>query len=345
MSSKRKDHCLSGKIKSIVRVPPSFEAAAGSIQSNATGVASSRKRGLSPCATSNSTKRRRVSNLTKPCAERDQKGSMPEVVEVEDDKEEREEDKSPACVPDFEAGVSNPMSRRVVVNIPTGVNLLSDFSMAAQLFESLLGPEEKARLEEHDLENSFTQLITSILQSHLFAITSRRKASDQTDKLMAHSGDVERLKSEMSVLQAEVSELRSRNAGIEADRTSLAQQLKAVKREQKERKVALSDLTTANNALQEKVAQLETDLALAVELCDKDKARLEDKLNADRHAAELDRNWVAVQTRVDTLHEIRDNEKFHIHLAVAEAEAEAEAAREALEQSLSENEEDDSSKS
>ncbi|MCD7471237.1 hypothetical protein HAX54_011555 [Datura stramonium] len=368
-SSRRKDHSLYRKIKPIVRPPPSFEAAATNIQSIAAGVASSRRRGLSPCAASDSTKRRRVPNLTKPGAEgsssrlsqlRRVERTMPEVVEVEDDIEEREdenyptgeeegqEDKSPACITDFKAGVSNPTSRQVAVDIPTGVDLLSDFSMAAQLFENLLGPEEKVRLEQHELENSITQLITSILQSHRVAIASQRKASDQTDKLMTYSGDVERMKSAMSVLQAEVSELRSRNAGIEAARTSLAQQLKEIQREQKVREEALSDLTTANNALQEKVAQLEADLALAGVVRHKnemDKERLEATLNADRHGAKLDRNWVAVQTPVNTLHEIRDNENFQLSLAVAETEATANAARKDLERALSGNEEDDSSES
>ncbi|MCD7460546.1 hypothetical protein HAX54_043759 [Datura stramonium] len=40
--------------------------------------------------------------------------------------------------------------------------------------------------------------------SHRFVIAIRKKASDQTNKLIAHSCDVENLKSAMSVLQAEL---------------------------------------------------------------------------------------------------------------------------------------------
>ncbi|MCD9561286.1 hypothetical protein HAX54_020316 [Datura stramonium] len=47
-----------------------------------------------------------------------------------------------------------------------------------------------------------------------------------------------------------------------------------------------------------------------------------------------------VVTRVDTFHEIRDNDNLDLPLAITEAEAVADAAREALEQALSINKED-----
>lgn len=64
--------------------------------------------------------------------------------------------KGAPCVLNFEVGPSNPTPRQVVVDIPAGVDLLSDYSMAAKLARSLLGPEEKARLEKHYLEISCT---------------------------------------------------------------------------------------------------------------------------------------------------------------------------------------------
>ncbi|MCD9561287.1 hypothetical protein HAX54_020317 [Datura stramonium] len=343
--------------KPTIRLPPSLGATTTSIQSTTAKVASSRRRGISPCAAlSDSTKRRRVTTLTEPDVkginshllqllqvERNQRGTISKVVEVEDDDDEGEDDnsqdgeealvesttgfeplgfgeekvkdeKSSSCVPNFEVGISDPTSRRVVVNIPKGVDLLRDFSIAAQVFESLLGPEEKARLEKHDLENSFTQV------TQPSAVATQEKASDQTDKFMTYSNDVKHLKSSIDVLQAEVSELRSMNAWLQVGRTSVVQQLKEIQREQKEREVSLSILTitnkklkeevslkanecshlySAHNTLQERVTQLEADLALVGELHDKDemeKARLKSRLNAlrvrhnaDRYAAELER--------------------------------------------------------
>lgn len=110
-------------------------------------------------------------------------------------------------------------------------------------------------------------------------------------------------------------------------------------------------LYSTHDTLQERVAQLEADLALVRELHDKDetdRALLENKLNAlrvrrniDKYVAKLERNWVALKTRVDTLHEIQDG-NLDLPLVVIEAEAAANAAREALKQAQSGNKEDSS---
>lgn len=170
---------------------------------------------------------------------------------------------------------------------------------------------------------------------------------------MAHSGDVEHLKFEAGVLQTEISELRSKNAGLQDDneilqvtKATLSQRLQEIRQEQERRGVEFSLLTKANKELQEKVAQLEADLALVRDKDETERARLEAKVkalrmrrNADKYSAELDRNWVVLKTRVDTLHEIQNN-NLDLPLAVAEAEAAAKSARGSLEQVLSGNGED-----
>ncbi|MDV3181158.1 MAG: hypothetical protein Q8830_02920, partial [Candidatus Phytoplasma australasiaticum] len=101
------------------------------------------------------------------------------------------------------------------------------------------------------------------------------------DKLMDHSSDVEKLKSEASVLQAEINELRLKNAGLQDDndilqvtRNTLSQCLQEIRWEQGRREVELSSLTKSNKQLQEKLAQLEADLALVRDKDEKERARL-----------------------------------------------------------------------
>lgn len=186
------------------------------------------------------------------------------------------------------------------------------------------------------------------------------------------------LQSKNAGLQAEANELRSKNERLEIDNeilkvttSSLNQKLQEIQREKEEKEVELYVLTKANKnllgevslrkdryailhsthyTLQEKVAKLESDLALVHELRHKDatdRARVEAKLNAlqvrrntDKYEAEMDRNWVALKTRVNTLHEIQDG--LDLSLAITEADAAVNSAREAMEQALSRNEEDGS---
>uniref|UniRef100_M1ABP6 Uncharacterized protein n=1 Tax=Solanum tuberosum TaxID=4113 RepID=M1ABP6_SOLTU len=183
------------------------------------------------------------------------------------------------------------------------------------------------------------------------------------------------LQSKNAGLQAEANELRSKNERLETDNeilkvttSSLNQKLQEIQREKEEKEVELYVLTKANKnllgevslrkdryailhsthyTLQEKVAKLESDLALVHELRHKDAARVEAKLNAlqvrrntDKYEAEMDRNWVALKTRVNTLHEIQDG--LDLSLAITEADAAVNSAREAMEQALSRNEEDGS---
>ncbi|WMV55901.1 hypothetical protein MTR67_049286 [Solanum verrucosum] len=172
------------------------------------------------------------------------------------------------------------------------------------------------------------------------------------------------------VSQAEANELRSKNQRLEIDNeilkvttSSLNQKLQEIQWEKEEKEVELYVLTKANKnlleevslrkdryailhsthyTLQQKVAKLEADLALV-----HDRARVEAKLNAlqvkrntDKYEAEMDRNWVALKTRLNTLHEIQDG--LDLPLAITEANAAVNSAREAMEQALSRNEEDDS---
>ncbi|KAF3624794.1 hypothetical protein FXO37_31203 [Capsicum annuum] len=320
-------------------------------------------RELSHYTTPDSTKRRRVPDLTKPDVEvisshllRHQRGTTESLTVLKpsafrawvptgglgtfgvssSDQEMMEHANMPGCD-------MNPPCRRVVVDIHPGVDLLNDFSMATKLFEAFLGPEEKARLEEQDLKSLFTQLITSIQQTHQFTIATREKARDHTHKLMAHSGDVENLKSTVGVLQSEVSELRSKNAGLQAENEKLqAWQMELHGKLSSSEKVR-AYLYSRNHALQERVANLEADLAELRTKNEMDRAQLQARLNAlqvrrrnDRNVAELDSCWVSLQTRVDTLLEIQDGD-LDLPMAITEAEAAANAAREALEQALSEN--------
>ncbi|MDV3181159.1 MAG: hypothetical protein Q8830_02925 [Candidatus Phytoplasma australasiaticum] len=66
--------------------------------------------------------------------------------------------------------------------------------------------------------------------------------------------------------------------------------------------------------------------------------------NKDKHLAELDKNWMVLKTRMDTLHEIQNN-KLDLPLAIAEAEAAAKSAKGFLEQVLSRKGEDGSAES
>ncbi|KAH0746714.1 hypothetical protein KY285_008371 [Solanum tuberosum] len=190
-------------------------------------------------------------------------------------------------------------------------------------------------------------------------------------------GKAPMLRSKNEKLQAEASELRSKNQRLETDNeilkvttSSLNQKLQEIQWEKEEKEVELYVITKANKnlleevslrkdryailhsthyTLQEKVAKLEADLALVHDLRHNDatdKARVEAKLNAlqvkrntDKYEAEMDRNWVALKTRLNTLHEIQDG--LDLPLAITEANAAVNSAREAMEQALSRNEEDE----
>ncbi|KAM3202043.1 hypothetical protein P3L10_029667 [Capsicum annuum] len=321
------------------------------------------ERELSHYATPDSTKRRRVPDLTKPDVEvisshllRHQRGTIESLTVLKPSafrawvptggletfgvSSSDQEIMEPANIPGCDM---NPPCRRVVVDIHPGVDLLNDFSMATKLFEAFLGPEEKARLGEQDLKSLFTQLITSIQQTHQFAIATREKASNQTQKLLSHSGNVEHLKSTVGVLQAEASELRSKNAGLQAENEKLQVWQMELHGKLSSMENVRAYFYSRNHALQERVANLEADLAELRAKNEMDRAQLQTKLNAlrvrcsnDRNVAELDSCWVSLQTRLDTLLEIQDGD-LDLPMAVAEAEAAANAAREALEQALSEN--------
>ncbi|KAJ8557112.1 hypothetical protein K7X08_002737 [Anisodus acutangulus] len=211
-----------------------------------------------------------------------------------------------AGVLDSEASPSNPTPRGVMVDIPARVNLCTDLPVAAQILGSFLGPVGRIKLEVSDLENSLSQLVASILQSHLLllATTTLKKAKDQTVELRALSSDVERLRAEAGKIRSTKARLRADNEMLLAVRASLAQRLEEIQREQEEREVELSSLTEVNKnlkageqanlslvneALREKLAQLKAD-----------RARLEAQSNelrgrrkADKYVADLDRNWVS----------------------------------------------------
>ncbi|KAF3615186.1 hypothetical protein FXO38_35254 [Capsicum annuum] len=180
-------------------------------------------------------------------------------------------------------------------------------------------------------------------KTHQFAIATREKASNQTQKLLSHSGNVEHLKSTVGVLQAEASELRSKNAGLQAENEKLQVWQMELHGKLSSMENVRAYFYSRNHALQERVANLEADLAELRAKNEMDRAQLQTKLNAlrvrcsnDRNVAELDSCWVSLQTRLDTLLEIQDGD-LDLPMAVAEAEAAANAAREALEQALSEN--------
>ncbi|KAK4366539.1 hypothetical protein RND71_014419 [Anisodus tanguticus] len=228
-----------------------------------------------------------------------------------------------AGVLDSEASPSNPTPRGVMVDIPARVNLCTDLPVAAQILGSFLGPVGRIKLEVSDLENSLSQLVASILQSHLLllATTTLKKAKDQT---------VERLRAEAGKIRSTMARLRADNEMLLAIRASLAQRLEEIQREQEEREVELSSLTEVNKnlkageqtnlslvneALREKLAQLKADRARLEAQSNELRARRK----ADKYVADLDRNW-----------------------AIAEAEAAGDAVEQVLEQALFEYEEEDS---
>ncbi|KAG5577971.1 hypothetical protein H5410_058105 [Solanum commersonii] len=205
-----------------------------------------------------------------------------------------------------------------------------------------------------------------------------RRTLQSKGKNRGLQAEANELRSKNEKLQAEASELRSKNQRLETDNeilkvmtSSLNQKLQEIQREKEEKEVELYVLTKANKnllgevslrkdryailhsmhyTLQEKVAKLEADLALVHELRHKDatdRARVEAKLNAlqvrhntDKYEAEMDRNWAALKTRLNTLHEIQDG--LDLSLAITEADAAVNSAREAMDQALSRNEEDGS---
>ncbi|KAJ8563044.1 hypothetical protein K7X08_031496 [Anisodus acutangulus] len=263
-----------------------------------------------------------------------------------------------ARVLDSEASPSHPTPRGVMVDIPTGVDLLSDLPTAAQILGSFLGPEGRIKLEVSDLENSLSQLVASILQSHLLATATLKKEKGQMVELTTLSGDVERLR-------AEAGEIRSINARLQADnemllaiRASLAQRLEESQREQEELEVEVSSLTQVNRNLQVEVYLKEGEQAHLfsvnevlrdkVSQLEDDKARLETRSNefqarrkADKYVAALDRNWVTLKNQVDTLHAIRSGD-LDLPQAIAKAEEAADASKQVLEQALFENDEEHS---
>lgn len=299
-----------------IAMPPSCGAAASNIQSMMMRVVENRKHGVPHSETPVSTKKRRVSEVmnSRFLQSLDKRGTMPEV-------------------------------KGALVESTT-----------------FLKPSDPTSYSQVHSKNARLEAEANELR------TMNRKLKAEASKL----------KSKNVELQGVASELRSKNEGLQTNTeilkitiTSLNQKVQEVKRQKEEKEVELYILTKANknllreislrkdrfailnsthHTLQEKVAKLEADLTLVHELRHKDaidRARVEAKLNAlqvrhniDKYEAEMDRNWVALKTRVNTLHEIQDG--LDLPLAISEAEAAANSARAAVEQAVTRNEVDGS---